>query len=200
MDNTEVTEPASEISYQQIYNPPLLVPRIFPGDGRQPCAVSYTMLRIKKESFHIPHIAIVVIQTDKLPGTAYTNNDEGRDVLANAILKEAVPGVRLEFVHMIFVSEHDNGIGAADELLIRVTPEFIMASSIPHTISRKPANEGFIEMVMPSGRIVSWKSYDEIAGSVEVFTDYDHGRRPLSDTEIENIYNAIGLPFPGMSH
>lgn len=200
MDNTEVTEPASEISYQQIYNPPLLVPRMFPGIDRQPCAVSYTMLRIKKDSFHIPHIAIVVIQTDKLPSTFYTNTDEGRDVLANAILKEAVPGVRLEFVHMIFISEHNTGISIAEELPIRVTLESIMGSSIPHTISKKPANEGFMEMVLPSGRNVSWNTYDEVAGDVEVYTDYDHGRRPLSDTEIENIYNAIGLPFPGMSH
>lgn len=199
MDNTEVTEPASEISYQQIYNPPLFVPRMFPGIDRRPCAVSYTMLRMNKESFHISHIAIVVIQTDKLPSTFYPNADEGRDVLVNAILKEAVPGVRLEFVHMIFVSETNNGISIADEFSILFTPEAIMESSIPHTTSREPANEGFMEMVMPSGRTVSWRSYDAVAGAIDVYTDYERGRRPLSPTEIENLYNAIGLPFPGMA-
>lgn len=199
MDNTEITQQASEITYQQIYNPPLFVPRMFPGIDRQPCAVRYTMLRIKKEAFSLPHVAIVVIQTDKLPSTFYTNTDDGRDVLVNAILKEAVPGVRLEFVHMIFISEHASGIGVADEFPILVTPESIMSSRIPHTISKKPANDGVVEMVLRSGRTVSWKSYDEVAGAVEVYTNYDHKRRPLSETEVKNIYSAIGLPFPGMS-
>ena len=198
MDNTEIRQQASEISYQQIFNPPLFVPRMFPGHDRQPCAVRYTMLRIKRESISIPHIAIVVIQTDKLPSTFYTNAGDGRDALVNAILKEAVPGVRLEFVHMVFISEHHDGIGAADELPLRVTAEAIMVSSVPHTISKEPVNEGLIELVMPSGRTVSWKSFDEVAGAVEVYTDYDQGRRPLSGTEVESIYNAMGLPFPGM--
>lgn len=200
MDNSGITQQSSEISYQQIYNPPLFVPRMFPGIDRQPCAVRYTMLRIKKESAGIQHIAIVVIQTNKVPSTFYTNTDDGRDVLVNAILREAVPGVRLDFVRMIFISEHSNGIGAADELPILVTPESIMVSRIPHNISKKPVNDGLMETVLPSGRSVSWKSYDVVAGAVEVYTDYDQGRRSLSRTELENIYNAIGLPFPGMSY
>lgn len=200
MDNTEITQQASELTYEQIYNPPLFVPRMFPGIDRQPCAVRYTMLRINKESLGLSHVAIVVIQTDKLPSTFYTNADEGRDVLVNAILKEAVPGVRLEFVRMIFISEHASGIGAADEFPILVAAESIMNSRVPHTISKNPVNDGLMEMVLPSGRTVSWKSYDAVAGAVEVYTNYDHRRRPLSETEIKNIYSAIGLPFPGMSH
>lgn len=172
--------PSRTPSYRAIFEPALYVPRAFAGNDRQPCPVQYTLLAIQDDST-FEKIAIAIFQDiGRFPGaTSYVFNDEERNLLINQILREAAPGVAIEFVRVIFLSVTKEGIGVADELKLSYDPGTLENHGVP--VQKK----GMLS------KEKSWLSRDVVVGSIPFYTDYDN-RRPLPDEEIVDLLAALG--------